>query len=89
VYTSALQIFIGGELVGGASDLMNLIEADVLTDMLNKAEDRKPFPTKIADLLSERASRSTDAAKSSDDKKAEALGKALADELPWREQRVE
>jgi hypothetical protein len=88
-YTSALQIFIGGELVGGASDLMNLIEADVLTDMLNKAEDRKPFPPKITDLLSERVSRSTDAAKSSDDEKAEALRKTLADELLWREQRVE
>jgi hypothetical protein len=83
-----VQIFVGGEFVGGASELSNLIETGELANMLSNTQGRQAFPSKIADLVKNHTPSSKGAAKDPEDEKAEALGNILANELTWTQRRV-
>jgi hypothetical protein len=83
-----LQIFVRGEFVGGASELVHLIETGELANMLSNTEGRQAFPSNIADLVKKHTPSSEDVAKAPEEEKAETLGNILANELTWTQRRV-
>lgn len=50
-----VQIFIGGDFIGGASQLIDLITNNALEAQLKAAEGKSAFPKAIAELVAEHA----------------------------------
>ena len=72
-----VQIFIGGEFIGGASQLIDLIAKDGLQAQLKAAEGKSAFPKDIADLVAAHAKEQ----KPTVDPEVAALGAKMKDKL--------
>lgn len=73
------QIFIGGDFIGGASELLDLMGQGKLSERLDAAEGKGAFPDDIATLISQRAPKDAPAAV---DEEIQALKKSLKDNMP-------
>lgn len=83
-----LQIFVGGDFVGGASELQALIDDGGLQRKLSAANDNA-FPPNIAALVEKHVAAASEAGPSKEEQKAAALAQQLASQLAWPEQLVQ
>ena len=84
-----MQIFVAGQFVGGASELIALIDGGGLDAKLAAAQGKPAFPADIADLVAQHVGAAAEAPQSLRDKEAQALGDALASEMTWQDRTIE
>eukprot|EP00892_Ulva_mutabilis_P005886 jgi/Ulvmu1/366/UM001_0373.1 len=72
------QIFIGGEFIGGASELLDIIKKEELTQRLDAAAGKAAFPNDIATLIEQHAPEE----KSTEDEEVTELRKTLKNTMP-------
>ena len=82
-----MQIFIGGDFVGGATELIQLLDDGKLKSKLKSASNRA-FPDNIAKLVREHVASEKDSGPSAEEQKGKKLEEALEQKVQWTEQSV-
>jgi glutaredoxin-related protein len=82
-----VQIFIGGEFIGGASELLSLMDQGKFKSMLSSASNRS-FPDPIAKLIKQHVSSNKDSGPSEVEQQGAALASTLEKDVAWNEVKV-